>query len=249
MEGVAWHQHDASDIEGEITASDMKAERFLGGVITGKEIIIAGGVDGIIRSDNFVAGSAGWRILGDGSIEANDIVVRNELISGNVTLSTNGVFRTAASGQRIELTDADSDQVSFYSGHSNETTPGKVEVNSDGYLSWVGPILSPGAINHSIVSDATDMSFSHHLELYTFHATSIGAEVVIQGTGGSGKLTLGLASISGAAVGGVMTLNVPTSASYGFQVNGVERLGMNNVGTLDISPTAASGRVALILGI
>ena len=54
---VPWHDHDGSDISGEIVASVIKAEQFLGGTITGEEIIIAGGVDGILRSDNFVAGS------------------------------------------------------------------------------------------------------------------------------------------------------------------------------------------------
>ena len=51
------HEHDGGDISGEIVASVLKVVQLLGGTITGEEIIIAGGVDGILRSDNFVAGS------------------------------------------------------------------------------------------------------------------------------------------------------------------------------------------------
>ncbi len=36
-----------------------------------------------VSSDNFVAGSAGWEIQGDGSAEFNDIVVRGDIESGN----------------------------------------------------------------------------------------------------------------------------------------------------------------------
>ena len=81
--GVPWHTHDGADISGEIVASTIKAERFLGGVITGEEFIIAGGVDGIIRSDNFVAGADGWIFRGDGSGEINDLIVRGDIESGN----------------------------------------------------------------------------------------------------------------------------------------------------------------------
>ena len=106
-QGVPWHTHDGADISGEIVASTMKAERFLGGVITGKEIIIAGGVDGIIRSDNFVAGSAGWRVLGDGSAEFSSIVIRGEIITGSATLSATGTlesdnFVAGTSGWQID---------------------------------------------------------------------------------------------------------------------------------------------------
>jgi len=80
---VPFHDHDGSDISGEIVASVIKVEHLLGGTITGEEFIIAGGVDGIIRSDNFVAGSAGWIFRGNGSGEINDLVVRGDIESGN----------------------------------------------------------------------------------------------------------------------------------------------------------------------
>ncbi len=95
-QGVPWHTHDGADISGEIVASTIKAERFLGGVITGKEIIIAGGVDGIIRSDNFVAGATGWRVSGDGVLEAHAGIFRGTLNADDLTAGTIAAGRFAA---------------------------------------------------------------------------------------------------------------------------------------------------------
>jgi hypothetical protein len=55
----------------------------LGGHIFAQEIVIAGGTHGVIRSQNFVPGSSGWAIFGDGSAEFVDITVRGDIISGN----------------------------------------------------------------------------------------------------------------------------------------------------------------------
>jgi len=123
---VKAHEHDGGDISGEIVASVIKVELLLGGTVTGEEIIIAGGVDGIVRSDNFVLGSTGWRILGDGNAEFNDVTIRGTIfatageidgltITGTLTLATGGVFRTAASGTRLELSQVTgTDRLTFY---------------------------------------------------------------------------------------------------------------------------------------
>ena len=87
-ETIPFHEHDGSDISGEIVASVIKVIQLLGGTITGEEIIIAGGVNGIIRSDNFVAGSAGWRWRGDGSMEAQDGIFRGVLNADDITAGT-----------------------------------------------------------------------------------------------------------------------------------------------------------------
>lgn len=79
---VPFHEHDASDISGEAVFTDLTVDRLLSGTINSKEIIVAGGTSGILRSDNFSLGSAGWRILGDGSAEFNDVTVRGAIIAG-----------------------------------------------------------------------------------------------------------------------------------------------------------------------
>jgi hypothetical protein len=94
-EGVPWHPHDASDISGDGTFLTLIVSRLIGGVITGEEIIIAGGVLGILRSDNFVAGSAGWRALGDGTFEAQDGIFRGTLNADDLNAGTLDVDRIA----------------------------------------------------------------------------------------------------------------------------------------------------------
>lgn len=79
--GPPAHPHDASEISGEASFITLRVNKLLAGKITGKEIIVAGGAEGILRSDGFVSGSDGWRIRGDGSAEFNDVVVRGSIIN------------------------------------------------------------------------------------------------------------------------------------------------------------------------
>lgn len=98
-DGVAGHTHDGSEVSGEATFITLRVNRLLAGTIDGKEIIVSGGVDGILRSDNYVAGSAGWQVLGDGSAEFSDVTVRGVVVAGagssigfdDVTAATNEV--------------------------------------------------------------------------------------------------------------------------------------------------------------
>jgi hypothetical protein len=60
----------------------VRAGRITGGTINGKTIILAG-ASGVIRSDDFVTGTSGWQIAGDGSAEFNDVLVRGDIESGN----------------------------------------------------------------------------------------------------------------------------------------------------------------------
>ena len=53
-------------------------------------------------------------------------------ISGNLTMATGGVVRTAASGQRLEFTNTDANRISFYSGDSEETQEGRIVVGISG---------------------------------------------------------------------------------------------------------------------
>lgn len=77
------HTHDSSDIEGEIVFGTMTVDKLIAGTITAQEIVIGGGAAGIIRSENYVAGTSGWAIFGDGSAEFNTVTVRGDIVSGN----------------------------------------------------------------------------------------------------------------------------------------------------------------------
>lgn len=110
FEEVPRHPHDASEISGDAILLSLKVSNLYGGTIEGEEIIVAGGADGILRSDNFVSGSDGWRILGDGSAEFNDVTVRGTIIAGagsqigfdGVTAGANTASLTIGSGGTLE---------------------------------------------------------------------------------------------------------------------------------------------------
>ncbi len=58
----------------------------------------------------------------------------NLTIDGNLTLGTGGVFRTAASGQRVEITAVDFDRVQLFSAHASEAFAGYVYGKYDSTL-------------------------------------------------------------------------------------------------------------------
>jgi hypothetical protein len=61
----------------------LTVSKLTGGTIEGHEIIIKGAT-GVIRSDNYSAGSAGWQIDGDGNAEFNNVNIRGRLRAGKI---------------------------------------------------------------------------------------------------------------------------------------------------------------------
>jgi hypothetical protein len=68
----------------------IQASRIQGGLITAKELIIAGGTAGVIRSQNFNGTDAGWAIFGDGSASffgdlqfGADVTITGDVYSSN----------------------------------------------------------------------------------------------------------------------------------------------------------------------
>ena len=101
VEGVPWHPHDGADISGEIVASTIRVIRLLGGIITAEESIIAGGILGILRSDNFVAGSSGRAWFGDGTFEAQDGIFRGTLNADDLVAGILDVDRIAVNTLQV----------------------------------------------------------------------------------------------------------------------------------------------------
>ena len=60
----------------------VDASSILAGTIGAEEIILAGGSSGIIRSDNWVDGTLGWIIRGDGTAQFNQLAVNTTLDVG-----------------------------------------------------------------------------------------------------------------------------------------------------------------------
>ncbi len=105
---------------GSMVANTLTAGEISAGAIGASELAAINiGVAKFIRSTTYTPGSAGWSIDADGTAEFQDVTVRGTIeassIEGNVTLGTGGVFRTAASGNRLEITQSADDRVNFYS--------------------------------------------------------------------------------------------------------------------------------------
>lgn len=77
---------------------DLNVNKLLAGTISAKEIILSNSVLSILRSDNYSAGSTGWRIRGNGDAEFNNVTVRGTLVTGSMTIDSSGVRFASASG-------------------------------------------------------------------------------------------------------------------------------------------------------
>lgn len=161
-DGVPVHDHDASEISGNAAFLSLKATRIRSGSITGQTITVAGGADGVIRSDNFAAGSAGWQIAGDGSAEFNDVTVRGTIFAtageiGNLDvvdileLGAGGVIRTAPNNsQRVEITGSAASAVFFYTGDPDE---------GGGSAGVVGSIVEGSGASKKLITNVQSPSF------------------------------------------------------------------------------------------
>ncbi len=61
----------------------VTADNIIGGTITAEELIIGGGTNGILRSQNYVPATDGWALFGDGSLDLNSLTLRGDLSSTN----------------------------------------------------------------------------------------------------------------------------------------------------------------------
>lgn len=66
-----------------IAADSLSVDKLAAGTIGTHAIILTSSPSSLIRSGDYVAGTQGWRIQGNGDAEFNDVVVRGDLVSGN----------------------------------------------------------------------------------------------------------------------------------------------------------------------
>lgn len=131
-----------------ITAGTIDAARIGANSITASHLAVTTSlvVGQVIQSSNYTAGSAGWRITGDGNAEFNNVTVRGTIESSTIT---GGTIRTAASGQRIQMSNAAPDQIQFI------TTGGaiaKVSGYASGTSAGIG-LYSSGTARIELVGD------------------------------------------------------------------------------------------------
>ncbi len=98
-----------------VMIANLSASKITSGTISAQSITLASG--GSIQSSDFVVGSAGWQILGNGNAEFGNVTVR-------------GVYQSASSGRRIDIRndvdlggDGTGAAVRLYSGDAQEGSP------------------------------------------------------------------------------------------------------------------------------
>jgi hypothetical protein len=79
------------------------------------------GAGGFLQSQDFVSGSAGWQITGDGTVEFSSGTFRADVTAANI--------RTAASGTRIEMLSGAANIMTLHTANSVSSYPGQVTVN------------------------------------------------------------------------------------------------------------------------
>jgi len=76
------------------------------------------------------------------SLYAEGGQIGNLTVANTLTLGTSGLLRSAASGQRIEITNAENDRINFYSGETGEVAEGYMYtygITNDPVFALVGP--------------------------------------------------------------------------------------------------------------
>jgi hypothetical protein len=62
----------------------VSAGKLISGTIAAQEVILSNSLSSIIRSDNYVSGTSGWRIRGNGDSEFNNVTVRGLLAASQI---------------------------------------------------------------------------------------------------------------------------------------------------------------------
>lgn len=187
-----------------------------------------------------------------GQLDALTGTLGNLTITGTLTMGTGGVFRTAASGLRLEISTVNANQIWFYSANVSETSPGRIEMSNVGVLHLIGADFSDGTNLTGEISIEPAASTSRLL------LNAKGAVVVGNDTTGGRNLSLGM--LTGYCDGQYMfhllnTTAAPSTSPTGGAViwaqGGALRMrssagDMTPIGPHRIFENAASG--SLILG-
>lgn len=150
---------------------------IFGGLSLGGDIISANwdGATPLNLSSADSTATAGFALdSSEGAIQVQKLFaeggeIGNLDVVNTLTLATGGVIRTAASGERLELTNADEDRIVGYTGDSFEETPGRINISLSGtgnsrtlQIELVAPITNgdTGSAAFTLRSESFDDSTS-----------------------------------------------------------------------------------------
>lgn len=193
--------------------NDLAVSKLTAGTITAQEIVLSNSTSSILRSSNFSAGSAGWRIRGNGDAEFNDVTVRGTLVTSTLTVDSSGVrFATTGASVGYAITWG-------YSG-TFSTAPSIYASGSDIVLataSGAGKVYAIGSngfdSNGTITQGGVAVSLSGHTHAYYGSGDSASLNSLTITGAGTALTVNNNATISGGLSAGSATIGMGTTAS------------------------------------
>ena len=205
-------------VRGTLNGADLIANTVTTAKLEVTASLIAGQT---VESTTYTPGSAGWQIDADGSAEFDNVTVRGTIeassIEGNVTLGTNGVFRSGSSGARVEMVQTTPSLMDFY----NAT----VRIASIGFDSVFGGFSLKGVTGQDIeINSGNDMTID----------AARGIVIRSAGTGDINLITAG-GNLFVDSVAGQVQVELGSAAApvYSFQADtdtGMYRPGTDQMG-------------------
>lgn len=204
---------------------------------------------GILNADRIGAASIVAAKLNVTTLDAITATMGTLNITSTLTMTTGGIIRTAASGERIEITEAENDRITFYSGLGGETTAGYLEV-----------LPSPFSATYpSLYLHGPNESTTTYIQLNS--GTALSEKVLVLAGHdsvqiGGGQTSMGALFLSDdefsdldkwageffIKLNSAGTAAAPTYAFYGDQDNGAYRFGADEYGI------ATSGTLRALFG-
>ena len=143
-----------------------------------------------LENDLFVGGDLTLSSGGTATFTGNITVGGTSEFTGDVTLGANltvgtdGVVRTAASGQRIELTEEDQDRIRFYTGDDFEAISGIVRSNTAGAS---GSTMQLGLMVHAPITTGDSSGTFFLLQSESENDSTSPPEIFVRYLGGSSQ--------------------------------------------------------------
>jgi hypothetical protein len=235
----------------------LSADKITAGTIAAQEIIMSNSVASILRSSNFSAGSAGWRVRGSGDAEFNNVTVR-----GTVDASTilGSIFKTANSGTTADpviwigdtVTGSERKFIYFVTGASTSGA-GYIQMYTNSF-----EIHAPGAGSVTMIASTSLGTITAQNAVYNSSGYQVNGVVVLNSSGGADffadlKVRAsagGTIRFSASTAGAVSAVNITTTSFGDFdsvRISGTTVItgsgGMNYYG--DIGPGAGSPAIVI----
>jgi hypothetical protein len=177
-----------------IAANTITAAQVAANTITAGQLAVTLGlsIGQFIQSSNYVTGTSGWRVDGDGNAEFSAITVRNSAVIG-------GTIQTATSGPHIELDSGGNvDKVNLETGSPNQLQQGYVYVYqraSGAQDSWILELKAPTVLGPVVYGSSPyiqlgSKSFDDTLPSYMQIGADVDSYLRINETGAAGGVVL-----------------------------------------------------------